>query len=125
MKALLAILEVILRALLPVLLERSQPTAEDGRRQPELRDRLRRRVRESWGRYAVIVLLAGGLLLPGCGTRTVYVPPGEPMRLRATVRRAKVFSSSSKRGLSSGISSGTFKTSWTSIIVWMHELRRR
>lgn len=91
MKALLAILEVILRALLPVLLERSRPTAEDSRRQPELRERLRRRVRESWGRHAVVVMLVGALLLSGCGTRTVYVPPGEPVRLRETVKRAKVW----------------------------------
>ena len=39
----------------------------------------------------MIVFLAGALLLPGCGTRTVYVPPGEPVRLRMTVKRAKVW----------------------------------
>ena len=89
MKALLAILEVILRALLPVLLERSKPTAEDGRRHPELWDRLRRGVRARWAKTALCVLLA--LSLAGCGTRTVYVPSGEPVRLRETVKRAKVW----------------------------------
>ena len=89
MKALLAILDVILRALLPVLLERSQPTAEDGQRQAALRDRLRRRVRARWAKAALCMLLA--LSLAGCGTRTVYVPPGEPVRLRETIKRAKVW----------------------------------
>lgn len=36
------------------------------------------------------------LLLPivfvyGCGARTVYVPPGEPVRLRETIPDAKVW----------------------------------
>jgi len=91
-KVLAAILEVLLRALLPVLFERAKPTAEDSRRQPELRDRLRRRVRKSWGpRKLACLCLAVILLLPGCGTRTVYVPSGEPVRLRETVNRAKVW----------------------------------
>ena len=37
--------------------------------------------------------LAGTVLLAasGCGTRTVYVAPGEPVRLRETVRDVKVW----------------------------------
>ena len=31
------------------------------------------------------------LLLPGCGTRTIYVPSGKPVRLREMVRNAKVW----------------------------------
>jgi len=89
---LVAILEVVLRALLPVLFEKSRPTAEDSRRQPELRDRLRRRVHKTWGTARLLCLcLAVLLLVSGCGTRTVYVPPGEPVRLRETVRNAKVW----------------------------------
>ena len=92
MKALAAILEVLLRALLPVLFERSKPTAEDSRAQAELRDRLRRRVRNTWGPGKLACLcLVVILLLPGCGTRTIYVPPGEPVRLRETIRNAKVW----------------------------------
>ena len=36
------------------------------------------------------MLLVIALLL-GCGTRTVYVPAGEPLRLRETIRNAKVW----------------------------------
>jgi len=91
-KALVAILDVLLRALLPILFERSKPTAEDSRRNTQLRDSLRRRVRQSWGKGGLTcVCLAVILLLPGCAIRTVYVPPGEPVRLRETVKRAKVW----------------------------------
>ena len=85
----------VLRALLPALLTRAQPTAEDARRRPELRARLRARVRATWGSKASAVLLAAALLLgpllAGCGARTVYIPPGEPVRLRETVYGAKVW----------------------------------
>lgn len=33
----------------------------------------------------------GLVCLTGCATRAILVPPGEPVRLRATVRRAKVW----------------------------------
>ena len=65
------ILEVLLRALLPALIEASRDSAEDARGQPGLKRSLRRRVRETWGRAAVLLVLA--LVLSGCGIRTVYV----------------------------------------------------
>jgi len=105
-KALVAILDVLLRALLPILFERSKPTAEDSRRNTQLRDSLRRRVRQSWGKGGLAcVCLAVILLLPGCGIRTVYVPSGEPVRLRETVKRAR---SGSRTRMAS-----PFRASWT------------
>lgn len=89
MRWVIAILEVVLRALLPAIFKASKHTAEDGATQAELRERLRRKVRKTW-RLGVLVLLVI-LLLPGCGTRTIYVPPGEPVRLRETIRDAKVW----------------------------------
>lgn len=83
------ILEVLLRALLPAIFRASRRTAEDGAQQPELRDRLRRRVRRTWGTTAIVLLAI--LLVPGCGARTIYVPGGEPVRLRQTVKNAKVW----------------------------------
>ena len=85
----LAILTAIVRALLPFLTEKVKRTAEDGRRDPELRKRLQARLRKSaWVAGALILALA--LALPGC-TRTIYVPAGEPVRLRETIRDAKVW----------------------------------
>jgi len=89
MRWLLAILEMVLTALLPVLREELRDSAEDARRQPELRDRLRRRVWNTWGKASLVLSLA--LFLPGCATHTVYVPHGEPVRLRETIPGAKVW----------------------------------
>ena len=41
-------------------------------------------------KMALAALLCASACLSGCGTRTVYVPPGEPVRLRETIR-AKVW----------------------------------
>ena len=89
MKWVIAILTVILRALLPALFEATKPSAEDGARRPDLRNRLRARVRNRWGKALAVVLILA--LLPGCGTRTIYVANGEPVRLRETIRNAKVW----------------------------------
>ena len=88
MKWIIAILEVILRALIPATIKASEKTSEDGRRQPELKARLKRRVQAAgW-----CVVLGLVVFLPfGCQPRTIYVPSGEPVRLRETVRNAKVW----------------------------------
>ena len=81
----------VLKALLPALFRAARPTCEDADPQTELRDRLRARVRRTWGAARAWSLLPiAVLLLAGCG-RTVYVPEGAPVRLRETVRDAKVW----------------------------------
>jgi len=87
MVILIAIIEIVIRALLPALAAGASSTAEDGARQPKLRARLTEAVRGRWGAALVLV---GILALSGC-TRTLYVPPGEPVRLRETIRAAKVW----------------------------------
>jgi len=89
MDVLITLIVALLRAFLPALIEASKDTAEDGARQPELKARLRKRVRETWGRTVVCVLLL--VFAAGCGTRTIYPPAGEPVRLRETIRGAKVW----------------------------------
>jgi len=81
-----AILTVILKALLPALFEKAKDTAEDADPQTELRDRLRGTVKKTW--FLVPIAF---VLLAGCVTRTVYVPHGTPVRLRETIRAAKVW----------------------------------
>ena len=89
MKWLAAIIAVAVQVLVALLAKQSRRTAEDGRRQPELRERLRSKVRRTWKLGIVILIVV--LLLPGCGTRTIYVPSGEPVRLRETVKDVKVW----------------------------------
>lgn len=92
MNALITFLVALLRALIPALVQASKDTAEEGARAPELRNRLRQRVRETWGKAArVSVLLICLVSLSGCFTRTIYVPDGTPVRLRETIRKAKVW----------------------------------
>jgi len=88
-KWLVAILTVILQALLPAVVKATEKTSEDGAKRPRLRDRLRGRVRATWGKAMAIALILA--LLPGCGARTIYVADGEPVRLRETIRNAKVW----------------------------------
>jgi hypothetical protein len=84
----LLILEAVLRVLIPVLEKSSQAKMQDAGPQPELRERLRARVRGHWGAAMVVLAL---LCLTGCGARTIYVPDGEPVRLRETIKGAKVW----------------------------------
>ena len=88
-----AIIAGIVQAIVAILAKRSERSAEDGATRPELRDRLRWRVHRRWSgkTLPVIVFLVVLLALSGCGTRTIYVPSGEPVRLRETVRSAKVW----------------------------------
>lgn len=86
MKWLILIVEAILRALIPALVKAAQPTAEDSRPQPELRQRLTEKVRKAG--WCVVL---GLVFLAGCQPRTIYIPSGEPVRLRETVHNAKVW----------------------------------
>ena len=95
MSVLWSVLAVLLRAVLemlvPMLLKKREDSSEDGARRPKLRRRLRDRVRSRWGATAAAICLSL-VLLAGCShTRTIYVPAGEPVRLRETVRKAKVW----------------------------------
>jgi len=82
----------VLRILLPAFVQASTPRQEDVRPQPDLRRKLQERVRRTWGTAAIILLCAGLLTLCGTGcARTIYVPHGEPVRLRETVNDVKVW----------------------------------
>ena len=96
MKWLLSILAAVVQVILPAVAEALRKRAEDARRQPDLRRRLTERVRMTWGRSMTPILMIGALALScvavgGCQPRTIYVPSGEPVRLRETVRSAKVW----------------------------------
>lgn len=83
-----AIAEILVAVVIPAAKDAATDTAETGSRDPKLRRRLLRRVRRA-GWPAALLLIAA--MIGGCGTRTVYVPSGEPVRLRETVRDAKIW----------------------------------
>ena len=84
--AIATFLAVLLPILLPALFAYRRPKALDARPQSALREALRARIRAVWPVPALLL----ALWLGGCGTTTVYIPHGEPVRLRETVR-AKVW----------------------------------
>lgn len=88
MKWLVAILTAFFRALLPWVAKQSRPTAEDGDSDTATRNKLRSKVRKHFPVVAVVLPI---LLVAGCGVRTVYVPHGTPVRLRETIKDAKVW----------------------------------
>ena len=84
----------ILKVVLPMLLNRKPDTCEDAQRQPELKKRLQDRVRAKFG--ALVVLLAlSCVAVGGAGCtqqyRTVYIPSGEPVRLREPLKDVKIW----------------------------------
>ncbi len=87
------IIIAILRALVPALIKGSRPTCEEAKRQPELKNRLKNRINKAgWNKTRMLVVLGIILILPGCfGNRTVYIPSGEPVRLRETIKNAKIW----------------------------------
>jgi predicted secreted protein len=97
MKALLLILEVVLRIVLPecvrIYKERSTGNSETGAPATPLKDALRAKVLVKWGSVLILVLVFGGcqLAMLKKETRTVYVPDGTPVRLRATIEKAPVW----------------------------------
>lgn len=89
-QTIISIIIAVLRVVIPAVIESSKSTSEDAARNPELKSRLRSRVRAAWGASALVLLaLAAG----GCvrGTRTIYIPPGSPVRLAQTIKSADVW----------------------------------
>ena len=92
MTVLLELLVLLFRAFVPAAVEATRDTAEDGDPNVELRDRLRGRVQATWGRHLMIILGLSFLYIgAGCGTRSIYVPDGTPVRIREEIRSAKVW----------------------------------
>jgi hypothetical protein len=89
MSGLVTFLIALLRALLPALVQYAKPSSEEGARAPELRLKLLERIRGTWGQAGAFILLLA--CLGGCTTHSVYVPDGTPVRLRETIKDAKVW----------------------------------
>lgn len=76
----------VLRILLPAIFQASGDTVEDAGGSAQVKRSLKAKIRTIWVLAAVCCLF-----MSGCFTRTVYVPEGEPVRLRATIKDAPVW----------------------------------
>lgn len=87
------ILTAVLRVLIPVLLDQLDETSVDASMQTTIRDTLRARIKSHWVRASVGLVLAACVmsLIAGCGSQTVYVPDGAPVRLRETIKNAEIW----------------------------------
>ncbi len=83
------IIMAVLQALLPALLNREN-SFEDAKKQTVLKKRLNDRIDKSWGKAAIPLVLAC-ILLGGCSSKIIYVPDGEPVKIRETIKNAKVW----------------------------------
>ena len=90
MTTILAVIMALLRIFVPIAIEQGQPRAEESQRRPELRARLRKKIRIHRGRDLALVLLSLIVLSSGCG-RVVYVPHGEPVRIAETVEDVAIW----------------------------------
>ena len=91
MQIILTVILAIVKNLVPVLIKNGQ-AREDAQRRPELRARLRKKLRSyKRGRGLAIVWLTLIFFFAGCGDRVVYVPYGEPTQLAETVRKVQVW----------------------------------
>jgi hypothetical protein len=89
---LIAVLTAFFRALLPWVADKSRSTAEDADPDQQTKNKLRAKVRKHWVTLAFVL----PILLTGCAggapfTRSIYVPHGTPVRLRETIKDAKVW----------------------------------
>lgn len=86
----IGLIVALLKAFVPSLKEASRDTytvavPEDA----GLEKRLRDRIADTWG--TAMLLICFSLVLVGCGTRTVYIPDGQPVKLRETLKDVKVW----------------------------------
>lgn len=91
MAVLISFLTELLKCFLPVLFKESKDSVEDGSVDRDVKDALRADIRKHWGNVKLPFLFVGMLVVSGCFVRTVYVPDGAPVRLRETIKDAKVW----------------------------------
>ncbi|AQT67952.1 hypothetical protein STSP2_01104 [Anaerohalosphaera lusitana] len=87
MSWLTAMVTVILNVLLKWGEKRSKPSCEDGSPDKDTAKKLRNKIKDHWFCFLILLVVP----LAGCSTRTVYVPAGAPVRLRETIKNAKVW----------------------------------
>lgn len=95
MSIFLNLVTVVLRVILPAVFSHKPDTMENAASQNAVRDRLRKKIRATWKTPVLLILIAAVTFpLGGCWfrqVRTVYIEDGQPVRLRETIKSAKVW----------------------------------
>jgi len=95
MSIFLNLVTVVLRVILPAVFSHKPDTMENAASQNAVRDRLRKKIRATWKTPVLLILIAAVTCpLGGCWfrqVRTVYIEDGQPVRLRETIKNAKVW----------------------------------
>ena len=91
MSAIVALIVSILQAFLPVIGQASKDTAQDSATNTQQSNALKNKLRETWGKVGKTGMILLCFTLSGCFTRTIYIPPGEPVRLREKLDSVKVW----------------------------------
>jgi hypothetical protein len=89
MTIIIQIAVAVLQAFLPAVLN-PENSFEDAKKQTAIKKKLNQRIIKSWGKVALPLLMC--VFLTGCvSTKTVYISDGEPVRIRETIKNAKVW----------------------------------
>ena len=96
MSVLIAILLSVARAFAPAVAKAAEDTTEDAASNTATKQALRNRINKTWGNAAKVLIVLLCFCLTGCFTRTIYVPNGEPVRLRESLEGVKVWVLDSK-----------------------------
>ena len=87
---LVELIVALLKTFIPAISEASQDSYTVAVPEDKgLEKRLRDSVSATWG--TGVILLCCSLALIGCGTRTVYIPDGQPVKLREALKNVKVW----------------------------------
>lgn len=88
-KFLVELIVGIFKMLFPILKDASKDTYIQADPDKKLRKRLRDRVKGIWGKSVILICFSFAFV--GCGTKTVYVPDGTPVKLRETLKDVKIW----------------------------------
>lgn len=89
MTIIVELIVALLKAFFPSMKEASQDTYIQAEKDESLEKRLRDKVNAAWGKSMIFLCLS--LALVGCGTRTIYVPDGQPVKLRESLKGVKIW----------------------------------
>jgi hypothetical protein len=83
----------LLSALLPGIIKELlniKPTMAEGKSDGRTEKRLKKKIKKRWSK-SKLPLIVFIIIFAGCGVKTVYVPEGDAVKLRETLKDVKVW----------------------------------